>query len=92
MPRVVGEYAVLFVIFRVVLRRPVLASRRLFSFYVACAEHRWSVVAALPIYITIAGSATWLFSRTGLVGAGAYLATGGAKRSILKVVQQRVTT
>jgi hypothetical protein len=71
-PRVVAQYAVLFVVLRVFLRRSLLASIAFFLCMSLVPTTRGSILAALPTYVLIGGSAAWIYSRTGLVAAGSY--------------------
>jgi serine/threonine protein kinase len=72
MPKVVAQYAVLFVVLRVLLRRPLAASIAFFLCMSLVPTTRGSVLAALPTCVLIGGSAAWLYSRASLVAAASY--------------------
>jgi serine/threonine protein kinase len=75
LPVHVAQYAVLYVILRFVMRNNALANAIFFLCMLLVPGTHGSVLSALPVYAVIAGLATWIFARTGIVAAAAYLFT-----------------
>ena len=72
LPEHVAQYTILYVMLRILLRRTSLATAVFFLCMVLVPGTHGSVLSALPVYFVLAGFATWILARAGLVAAAAY--------------------
>lgn len=75
LPRTVAQYAVLYIVLVWLVRRKSVATAVFFLCMLVVSSTHGSLLSALPISVVIGASASWIFARTGLVAAAAYLFT-----------------